>query len=507
MASPSFASESRVGPTSRSRRLVDHVPKAVVAAAVVMGCLMTGLSLVRHWHFQSLAFDLGFYVQNVWAIGEGIWRNTIGGFHVFDDHFSPVLILLAPLGRLPTAEALLILQGMAVASGLIPAYRLGSRYGGPSLGRLAALWYGLSSAIWHAVAFDFHPVTLGVPLLMWLINAADEGRRPVVSVVLALMLALIREDLAVLAGVVLIQSALLRGQRRGALWSLLPVSIGVGFIAWATFGSGMGGYHLWTRFSGGGGGSIFDLLAGAAGNLVRPDPVISFSAVLLPVLVVPAFAGWRRSWPGLGMMLVSGIASYAQQASLYFQYFAPVVPFLLWGAVSAWSRFRPGSARGLAVVATICLFALLGPLFYIGFGLPDRFASAVVLSGERRTFAEVLELIPPDGSVSATEFLVPHLARREKIYPFPGPMICAESLIFHVDRTSFPAYAAIEWEDAVPGPDWRAFLVASGYEEVATTGDLSVWNLTGQAPPSVTCPSIDEVRRRLDAGIADWSGL
>jgi uncharacterized membrane protein len=508
MASPTFASESQVGPSSRSTTgPVDPTPKAVVTAAVVMGCLLAALSLFRHWHFLSHAFDLGFYVQNVWAIGEGIWRNTVGGFHVFDDHFSPVLILLAPLGGIPTAEALLIVQAIAVGSGLIPAYRLGARYGGPSLGRLAVLWYGLSSAVWHAVAFDFHPVTLGVPLLMWLINSADEGRRPIVPVVLAVLLALIREDLAVLAGVVLVQAALLRGRWRDAFWSLLPVSIGVGFIAWATFGSGMGGYHLWTRFSGGGGGSIVDLLAGAAGNLVRPDPIISFAAVLLPVLVVPAFAGWRRSWPGLGMMLVSGIASYAQQASLYFQYFAPVVPFLLWGAISAWSRFRQGSARGLAVVASISLFALLGPLVYIGFGLPDRFASTVALSGDRRTFAEVLGSIPSDVSVSATDFLVPHLSQREEIYPFPGPMVCPESLIFHVERTSFPAYAAVEWEDAVPGMDWRAFLVASGYEEVATTGEVSVWNLTGEAPPSVACPSIEDVRRRLDAAIPDWSGL
>jgi hypothetical protein len=306
---------------------------------------------------------------------------------------------------------------------------------------------------------------------------------------------------------VLLQAALLRGRWREALWSILPVSIGVGFVGWATFGSGMGGYHLWTRFSGGGGGSLLDLLAGAVGNLIRPDPIISFSAVLLPVLVVPALIGWKRSWPGLGMMLVSGVASYAQQASLYFQYFAPVVPFLLWGAIATWPNFRRGSARGLAMVASISLFALLGPLVYIGFGLPDRFASSVALAGDRRGFSEVLESIPGDVSVSATDFLVPHLSRREEIYPFPGPMVCPESLIFHVDRTSFPAFVAIEWEDAVPGMDWRAFLLESGYEEIATSSEVSVWNLTGQAPPSVVCPSMEEVRRRLDAAIPDRSGM
>jgi uncharacterized membrane protein len=472
-----------------------------------MGLLMALLSLFRHWHHLSHAFDQGFYVQDVWAIGEGIWRNTVGGFHVFDDHFSPVLVLLAPLGRLQTGEALLIVQAAAVASGLLPAFRLGSRHGGSPLARLAVIWYGLSAAIWHAVAFDFHPVTLGVPLLMWLINSADEGRRRVLPVVLAVALALMREDLAVLAGIVLVQAAVLRGRWRETLWSIFPVSIGVGFIAWATFGSGMGGYHLWTRFSGAGGASIVDLLAGAGSNLVRPDPIISFSSVLLPLLVVPAIAGWTRSWPGLAMMLVNGVASYEAQASLYFQYFAPVVPFLLWGAIASWSGFRRGSARGLAIVASISLFALLGPLFYIGFGLPDRFASTVAISGERREFSEVLRSIPEDVSVSATDFLVPHLARRAEIYPFPGPMICPESLIFHIDRTSFPAYVAVEWEDAVPGLDWRAFLLESGYEEVAADSEVSVWNLTGRAPASVPCPSMEDVRRRLDAAIPDRSGL
>jgi uncharacterized membrane protein len=482
-------------------------PKSIMWASVVMGLLMAVLSLFRHWHFLSHAFDLGFYVQDVWAIGEGIWRNTVGGFHVFDDHFSPVLVLLAPLGRVPTAEALLILQAVAVASGLVPAHRLGLRYGGSTLGRVAVVWYALSAAIWHAVAFDFHPVTLGVPLLMWLINSADEGHRRYLPVALAVGLAMMREDLAVLAGVVLVQAAALRGRWREALWSIVPVSIGIGFIAWATFGSGMGGYHLWTRFSGSGGASIIDLLGSAGRNLVRPDTIVSFASVLLPVLVVPALLGWKRSWPGLAMMLVNGVASYGAQASLYFQYFAPVVPFLLWGSIASWSRFRRGSAHGPALVASIGLFALLGPLFYIGFGLPDRFASTVAVSGQRGQFANVLTSIPDDVSVSATDFLVPHLSMRKEVFPFPGPLVCPDSLIFHVDRTSFPAYIAVEWDDAVPGMDWSAFLRDSGYKEIATNDEVSVWKLTGPIPASVPCPSMDDVRRSLEAAIVDWSGI
>ena len=88
----------------------ERTPVWVIWAGVVMGCLMAALSLFRHWHYLSHSFDLGFYVQDVWAIGEGIWRNTVGGFHVFDDHFSPVLVLLAPLGGGSAAEAMLVVQ-------------------------------------------------------------------------------------------------------------------------------------------------------------------------------------------------------------------------------------------------------------------------------------------------------------------------------------------------------------------------------------------------------------
>ena len=489
----------------RGSHLSEGTPRSIIWAAFAVGCLMALLSLFRHWNYLSHAFDMGFYVQDVWAIGEGLWRNTIGGFHVFDDHFSPVLILLAPLGRIPTTEALLIIQAVAVASGMVPAFRLGSRYGGRSLGRLAVFWYGLSAAIWHAVAFDFHPVTLGVPLLMWLIDSADEGRSRIVPVALAVALALMREDAAVLAGIVLLQAAVLRGRRREAVWGLVPVSIGVVYIGWATVASGMGGYNLWARFSGTGSGSILDSIVGAGSNLGRADPIVSFSAVLLPLLVVPVLTGWKRSWPGLAMMLVNGVASYSQQGSLYFQYFAPVVPFLLWGAIASWAGFREGSARSQATIASVAVFALLGPLVYIGFGLPDRFATTIAMSGDRQAFAQVLATIPEGDSVSATDFLVPHLARRAEVYPFPGPMVCPESLIFHIDETSFPSYVAVEWSDAVPGIDWRGFLSKSGYQEVASNQTVTVWRLVGQPPAPVECASWEHLRRSLDAAVVDES--
>ncbi len=80
-------------------------------------------------------------------------------------------------------------------------------------------------------------------------------------------------------------------------------------------------------------------------------------------------------------------------------------------------------------------------------------------------------------------------------------MVCPESLIFHVDDTSYPPYVAVEWDDAVPGVDWRAFLTDRGYQEVAATAQLTLWTLTGTAPDPVECPSWEDLRRRLVAEI------
>jgi hypothetical protein len=84
-------------------------------------------------------------------------------------------------------------------------------------------------------------------------------------------------------------------------------------------------------------------------------------------------------------------------------------------------------------------------------------------------------------------------------------MVCPESLIFHVDRTSFPAYVAVEWDDTIPGRDWRSFLEDVGYEEVASDERVTVWLLSGQPPASVECPSWEDLRRRLSAASTDWS--
>jgi hypothetical protein len=263
----------------------------------------------------------------------------------------------------------------------------------------------------------------------------------------------------------------------------------------------MGGYHLWTRFGEASNQSISQVVFSGLTNLVRPDSLVSMTALLLPLLVFPPLRGWRYAWPGLAIIMVNCISSYPQQASLYYQYFAPAVPFLLWGASHGFSK---SSAAGndrqrLARIATWALFGLLGPIVYLGFGLPDRFFTTSIASLDRSQLSQLLAALPESGSVSATDRLLPHLAKRKEAFPFPGPMVCSQSLIFHIPQTSFPEYVALEWDAFGPDVDLKGLVSSWGYESISTNEMGGVWTLGRASPPSTICPSVEEERQQFSS--------
>ena len=93
-------------------------------------------------------------------------------------HVDPVLVLFAPLWWVwSSPEMLLVAQAVIVATGALPAFWLGRRWlGDDRLALAGAAAYLLYPALRHATLFDFHPVTLAAPLLLFCIWAAEEAR-------------------------------------------------------------------------------------------------------------------------------------------------------------------------------------------------------------------------------------------------------------------------------------------------------------------------------------------
>ncbi|MDP3984247.1 MAG: DUF2079 domain-containing protein, partial [Acidimicrobiia bacterium] len=265
------------------------------------------------------------------------------------------------------------------------------------------------------------------------------------------------------------------------------VLTGVGYFLWMGAQEGVGN-HFWYRYG-------FESVGELVLRPVSPDVLVGVVATLGPMLLVPPIIGWKRSWPGLLLIASYALSSWPQQASLYYQYYAQAVPFLIAGAAWAWRGTRWAVRTRLSVTTTVLIFLVLGPVVYIGYGLPDRFASQILKAEERTDYAGMLDLIPPEASVSATDMLVPPLAYRGEVHPFPGPLVCGNSLGYYTPSTRAVNFVVLERGETPPGvEDWVGQLQNWGYEKVGGNELITVWRLQTSHVPQVSCPSFDAIK-------------
>ncbi len=142
----------------------------------VLIVLFTGwyafFSIVRHIRYETFIFDLGYYDQILWIVSHGKpFFSSIIGAHPWSDHFSPTFLLLTPLYLLHSSPLwLLLIQAVALPLGGYPLYKLAllktkSAFVSLSLAFSYMSFWGIMSAI----SFDFHPLALGAPALLFVI--------------------------------------------------------------------------------------------------------------------------------------------------------------------------------------------------------------------------------------------------------------------------------------------------------------------------------------------------
>src|SRR5687768_5593132 len=82
-----------------------------------------------HAGARTTDLDTGNYSNYAWGIlhGRGFYGSVLGRHHL-GEHFSPIMALVAPLYLIrPTAYNLMVLQGLAVAVGVMLAVWLSTR--------------------------------------------------------------------------------------------------------------------------------------------------------------------------------------------------------------------------------------------------------------------------------------------------------------------------------------------------------------------------------------------
>jgi hypothetical protein len=147
------------------------------------------------------------------------------------------------------------------------------------------------------------------------------------------------------------------------------------------------------------------------------------------------------------------------------------------------------------MIATVLLGVLLGPFIHIGFGPPDRYASEILSSFRRAEARSLLSEIPAFASVSATEMLSPAVAWRREIHPFPGPMICGNSLGYFTSTTRAVDYVLFESDNAPAGVEWPSTLADWGFVLQGEAVGVELWRLNFDGIANQDCPGWEEQKR------------
>ncbi len=429
------------------------------ALAIVLGCVVahgaffSWLAVQRHDAFDTRIFDLGIYDNILWYSSHGAPLGSSfvrAGSHV-SAHVDPILLLLAPLYRLaPRAETLLVFQAFWLASGAIPLFLLSdAALEAPLAALLIALCYLLHPALHGACLFDFHSLSLAIPLVLWALHALGRGHARGFGVAVALLL-LTREDAAFLVGGIALCS-LLSGRR--ASFGLAALIAAVAYLAAvklfvmprssllmqdsASSYSYESFYADLIPIEGEGAlgllGSLLSNPAFVLAHVLAPQKWLFVLVMFLPTLGLPALAGPGR------VMLVYGLAftllsSRPAVHQIGFQYVAVLLPFAFALVPPALASLRARAPFGLdgARLGRALLACLLvsGALVSWKFGaiLPNRafHAGGLVLSrppdarvaATRAALGRALAKIPTEASLAVGDRLGPHASNRRRVERF-----------------------------------------------------------------------------------------
>jgi uncharacterized membrane protein len=401
------------------------------AAAAVLIAAAAGLysfvSLYRHDHFASNAFDLAVQDQTVWGYSrfEFIYNTVLGIPNLLGDHFHPILMVLAPFMWLwDSAGVLLVAQAVLLASAAIPIYMWAER----ELGSAAAVAFTVAYlAFWGVLAgvvYDFHHVAFAVPAISFALYATLT-RNNIVLIPALLVAMLTREDVALT--VIALGLYILVVQRR---WVVGAAIVAINVVWFAVLlgavipalGGGVA-YRHWT----------YDALGNSpvqAALYVLRHPLDTIKLLFTPSEKVRVWAGSFLAFallPLASPILIVAIPSFLERFwstssnfwSFHYQYSMLPAPILTFAAIDTCARVRrllkgrldrvsslamPAAAAATSVVLT---FVFVRPLAELTTYPSDARAAQI---------QSCLNVIPPDASVTASNALVPHLSHRDVIY-------------------------------------------------------------------------------------------
>jgi uncharacterized membrane protein len=479
------SSSSRALGRAWSRRLgsLTVAQRLVYGSACLYAVAFAVVAYERYRAYQFARLDLGDMTQAVWSTAHGhiLEVTTDGGrqFVRLGAHEDVFLILLAPFWWVWSSPVMLLtFQAAAVATGVVPVFRLARKHLGSE--RVAA-FFGFAYLLFPATQFNafapasgFHPVSIALPLLLYAIWYLDDDRLVAFSIV-ALLAASTKEEIPFAVGLLGVWYASRTGRWRIG-GTILATGFAVGLFNFLVvlphFNNGV--YAFSDRYS---------AVGGTPGGIVRhalTDPLSLVHEVATPhkllyvaLLLVPFLGLWALepllmlcAVPDLAINLLS---TKGDQTSVAFHYTAGIAPFVIAASIFGLARLGRQTRRlSLYVLAAVTVTAIYSPYFRGTMNISEASAANSV----HRAKAGALALIPAGAPVSASNQLGGYLSERSHIALFPA---LADARWVVVDRDD-PTYAdrrgyARRIDDLAHSPAWRLVYLERGVEVFRATGD------------------------------------
>ena len=470
-----------------SPRWADALVVVLVSAyALIFGTL----SIRSYFAYSNGGMDLGIFDQAVWNSLRGRLLETSippDARVLIGARFSPILLAFVPLYTVWSSSlVLLIIQTLGIALGAFPIYWWARRQIGCPMSLIVVTSYLLFPALQYVNLFEFHEISLSVPLLAFATFFLLRQKYIPFLVCLGLVL-LVKEEMAFVVSAFGLYVLLIQRKRWlgiglvlfGAFWAVLLLEYVLPFFR------GAEGYYFFSHGMTGGAYERYGYLGKSLPEIVttlvtRPFyvlehvfivPKIEFVLLLLvPLALTSLFSPeiMILTLPTFGIILLCDLYLIY---SIRYHYTASLLPFLFFAAIVGiqriW-RWRNYSeidrhARGVALGALLLTASILSYYFQSPGPLARNFDPARYEVNTHTAIGQALfQSIPAEAIVLVQTGLIPHVTDRRSVYEFPAIPFFWQAEYLVADTTQ-PWYQRFKgtWEN----------VLASGYFQVVTQPD------------------------------------
>ncbi|MBB6439004.1 DUF2079 domain-containing protein [Streptomyces candidus] len=472
--------------------------------AITLLCFALGLAvaLQQYERLRLGGFDFGLFDQAIRAYARfELPRSTIKNVHheyppefsLLGDHFSPILVLLAPLYWLwNDPRVLLVAQALLFALGVPLVARLARAEMGRLLPprvarncvRAACLVYALGAPLLFAGRAGFHEVAFAVPLLLLLFERA--GRRQYGHALWAgALLCLTKEDLglvvAAFGAVLAVRSRRGgKGSGDGAGFRCGLVLLGAGFlasllaisVAVPAMGGSPGFYWQYGRLGSGPSEALAFVVLQPLDTLGTALTPVTKSLLLLwtfgSLLFLPLGSPLTLcALPLLAERLFSDNENHWQAVNHYGAFLWPVLvaasletagKILRRAQEQRWDVGRSARPAGRAATAATAVAVLAGFLVSGAGDLADP--RSWKPDEPARAMLKAAALVPGGATVEADNYIAPRLTARTKVMLLDRVPRNADWVIVSTGKRVFPFADVQQQRDRV------ALLEDNGYRTV-----------------------------------------